>query len=258
MKNTIKKNNDGYLVQPLNKLKISDKWKKPVDDFLVLITKLGNNNIHSIYLRGSVAIGNEIPNVSDLDFYIITRKPINEFDIKIIRELCDNLNKKYSFITKYDINYFTSKDIMTIPERFLLKLTSFCIYGEDIKKKIENPKLGKDIWLSISALESDLNKLRVEIANGFYNETNTKQTCIWLTKKIIRSAFELISEKESEYSRDLSFCVDCFTKYYPHKNAEINNVLNLFLNPTDKIEDLEIIIDGIGTWLVMEHKTLSR
>jgi len=258
MKNTIKKNNKGYLIQPLNKPKISKDWKKPIDDFLMLIDKLENDNIHSIYLRGSVAVGDEIPNISDIDFYIVTKEPTNEFDTKRIRDLCDDLNKKYNFITKYDIGYFTINDILNIPERFLLKLTSFCVYGEDIKNKIKDPKLGSEIQLSLSGLESDLNKLKAEIKGGFYNKENTKQTCVWLTKKIIRSSFELISEKESEYSRDLRFCINRFTKHYPNKNDEIEKVLNLFLSPTNKIEDLKNIIDGIGIWLIEQYKTPSR
>ena len=136
----IYQNKDGYLYMPDFKVDIQEDYQAPIEDILTFFKKLNNKNIHSVYLRGSIVFGRGIKNLSDMDFFIITLKPLNDFDRLMIKRHMDELNKKYPFITHFDLGYFTLDQVLSMKENVLIKLTSICIYGEDIKSKIKNPR----------------------------------------------------------------------------------------------------------------------
>lgn len=251
------KSNDGKLYMPTSKVHIQREYKSPIKDVLNFFKSLNNENIHSIYLRGSIIFGSGVKNFSDLDFFIITLHPLRDFDRQLIRRNMDKLNKKYPFITKFDLGYFTLDQILSMKENVLIKLTSICIYGKDIKDKIKSPKPGKDITISLSLIEGEMAKTRQEIKNGFYNKTNTTSMCLWIMKRIVRSGLEIVSEKEGCFTRDLDECFKKFIKYYPSKKECMQKALSFAIQPTTNIKLIKDIFDDIGDWLVAEGKNLK-
>jgi len=252
----IYQNEDGKLYMPDYKVNIQRRYKDPIDDALNFFKKLNNKNIHSIYLRGSLVFGLGIKDVSDIDFFIVTLKPLTDFDRLMIKKHMDKLNKKYSFITKFDIGYFTLDQIFSMKENVLIKLTSLCLYGRDIKDKIKNPRPGKDVAISLSHIEEEMLKTKNEIKIGLYDKMNTKAMCVWIMKRIVRSGLELVSEREGCFTRDLGLCFEKFSKYYPDKKDDMRRALTLALEPTNNTELIEKVFENLGNWLVAEGKNL--
>jgi uncharacterized protein len=253
----INQNEDGKFYMPDSEVNIQKRYQAPIDDVLNFFKKLNNKNIYSIYLRGSIVFGLGIKNISDIDFFIVTLRPLVDFDRLTIKRHMDKLNKKYPFITKFDIGYFTLDQILTMKENVLIKLTSLCLYGKDIKSKIKDPKPGKDVAISLSHLEEEIFKTRNEIRAGLYDKTNTKAMCVWIMKRIVRSGLELVSEREKCFTRDLGLCYEKFSKYYPDKKDDMHKVLTLALEPTNNSKVIEKVFNNLGKWLVLEGKNLG-
>ncbi len=253
----IYQNEDGKLYMPDSEVNIQKRYQAPIDDVLNFFKKLNNKNIYSVYLRGSIVFGLGIKNISDIDFFVVTLRPLNDFDRLTIKKHMDELNKKYSFITKFDIGYFTLEQILSMKENVLIKLSSLCLYGKNIKEKIKDPKPGRDVAISLSHLEEEILKTKNEIGIGLYDKTNTKAMCVWIMKRIVRSGLELVSERERCFTRDLGLCFEKFSKYYPDKKEDMSKALALALEPTNNTKAIEKIFDNLGNWLVVEGKNLG-
>ncbi len=239
---------------PKNKVRIQGVYRPIIRKIKEFFVKYDNKNIHSVYLRGSVLFGCGIPNISDIDFFVITYSPISDFDTTMIKGHMDRLNKLYSYITRIDFSYYTLNEILARKEQVLIKLTSICVYGNDISSQLKNPKPGKDLTISLSLLSSEIEKTKKEIKIGLYNSINTKPMCVWIMKRIVRSGFELVSLQEKCFTRDLSLCLSMFTKYYPEKEKQMAKALHLALNPTNNTDIIKETFNTIGSWLITKAK----
>lgn len=256
-KTCIYQSEDGNLYMPGSEVNIQKRYQAPIDDVLNFFKKLNNKNIYSVYLRGSIVFGLGIKNISDIDFFVITLRPLSDFDRLTIKKHMDKLNEKYPFITRFDIGYFTLDQILSMKENVLIKLSSLCLYGKDIKEKIKDPKPGRDVAISLSHLEEEILKTKNEIKAGLYDKTNTKAMCVWIMKRIVRSGLELVSERERCFTRDLGLCFEKFSKYYLDKKEDMHKALALALEPTNDTKAIEKIFDNLGNWLVVEGKNLG-
>lgn len=256
-KSPIYKKKDGYLYMPESRINIQNEYKPMLKEISIFFKKLNNKNVQGVYLRGSLIWGLGIKNFSDADFFIITLNQLTESDQRFIKEYMDGLNKKYPFVTRFDIRYFTLSQILSAKENVLIKLTGICIYGEDIKEMIKNPRPGKDVAISLSLIEMEIIKTENEIKKGFYDQTNTKAMCLWIMKRIVRSGLELVSEREGCFTRDLVLCLDKFSKYYPNKRDNLKKAFLLAVNPTGDLKLIKEIFDDIGRWIIAEGKRLG-
>ena len=256
-KSCIYKSEDGYLYMPNCRISLQEQYKPIIEEISNFFKEFDNENIHSVYLRGSLVWGLGIEGLSDVDLSIITLKPLTGFDLRVIRIFMDKLNEKYPFVTRFDLGYFVLDQIFSAKENVLIKLSSICIYGEDIKDKIKNPRPGRDLTISLSLLEGEMLKTKNEIKMNLYDKTNTKTMCTWIMKRIVRSGLEIVSEREGCFTRDLRLCLEKFSKYYPDKKEKLENALFLAINPTDDLEQIKSVFEDIGGWIVGEGKALN-
>ncbi len=255
----IKLDKKGFLVSNFNVFNIQKGWMPPIEDFLNYLKKEKyNSKIYSVYIRGSVATGTAIKNVSDIDFFVITKEKFSgNLKNKILKDM-DIYLKKHPYITRYDIGYYTQKEILKMKESILIKLHSICIYGKDIKNKIPNLKPGIDTALTLQKLEKEIKLTLEEISKNRYSDNNKALAmCVWMSKRLLRAGFELIAEKESCFTRNLYLCWEKFAKYYPSKSKQMYNVLNLAINPTTNMALYKKILENLGYWILKEGKKLN-
>ncbi len=253
----IYKEKDGTLYMPKSRVNIQEEYKPLIKEFSNFFKKIKNKKIQTVYLRGSLVWGLGLKNISDADFFIITSKKITEKEKNKIKEYTDKLNKKYLFVTKFDIRYFTLNEVLSAKENILIKLTGVLIHGEDIKDKLKNPKPGREVSISLDLLEMEILRTKNEVKNGIYNEKNTKAMCLWIMKRIVRSGLELVSEREGCFTRDLELCLEIFSKYYPKKRNSMTKALSLAFNPTNDLKKINEAFDEIGVWIIQEMKRIN-
>jgi uncharacterized protein len=251
--NLLRVNKDGFLLSDLKRNAIQLKWGKAVKK-AVLILKKQIPGIHSVYVRGSVATGRAIDYVSDVDFLVVTQKQTR--DAYKHRVFCDLaiLARQFPFITRFDVGYYTAKDIVNIKERVLVKLRSVCVYGKDISHKIPTLKPGRDICVTLLGLEKEIQQTLSEIEEGYYTKDNTKAMCTWMMKRLVRGGLELVSKRDGVFTRDLYLCYENFSAHYPKYKKYSYQALGLAIYPEDSIPKIKKVIKTFGGFLIKESK----
>ncbi len=246
-------NKEGFLVSDLKKNSIQPKWGKAVKKAVFLLKKQ-IPGIYSIYVRGSVATGRAIDAVSDVDLLVVTEKPTR--DVYKQRVFCSlaELNKKFPFITRFDVGYYTAKDIVNIKERVLVKLRSVCVYGKNISNKIPALRPGRDICVTLLGLPKEIEQTLQEIEEGYYTNENTKAMCTWMMKRLVRGGLELVSERDGVYTRDLYMCYENFSAHYPAYKENSYEALRLAIYPENNVPKIKKIIKTFGGFLIKESK----
>nr|AIA16459.1 Nucleotidyltransferase domain protein [uncultured bacterium] len=246
-------NEEGYIIFDNNISNVKAEWLEAALEFVSFATNAFKDEIVTIYLQGSVAVGTAREYFSDIDFLIIGREELDQEVRGKLKVLAEDINKKYPFIVSFDLKYFTKHDILRRREKTWIKLNSVCLFGDDFVHEIEELKLGKDVAMMFGLLPSRLPELKKKIKEGIYNVHNTPALCRRTMKKILRAGFELVSEREGCYTRDLYPCWKAFSKYYPEYSDIMYKVLELAINPTHDIREVEEVFPFIE-WLIVEAK----
>jgi len=77
----------GYIKSESAIEKIPLNWRLIIDDIIGAYTKNIPDQIHSIYVKGSVGRGTPIDNVSDIDCVTIVTGSVDELDLSWISDL---------------------------------------------------------------------------------------------------------------------------------------------------------------------------
>ena len=221
-------NKNGIVLNEAKKKLIQEKYKPALKEISNFYLKKLNNNLLSIYLRGSVSIGKAKPFVSDLDSVAIIKKNINKKDLEAIFKFSQKIKKKYPFITLVDMTVVSLKELFRNKEfsnlKIYLKTQSICLYGKDVVKNIPNVKPGKSLAIRMySNLPAQLNELikifsEKEIKKKYLGEKrSTKFWCVWTTRLLVRAGLGLVMIKKPIYSQDLGTCLKVFSKNYLEK-----------------------------------------
>lgn len=235
-------NVDGVLISDIDPRRLQPEWFVVAEEFVARVIKIFQHKIYSIYLRGSVANGTAIQSISDVDFCIISLNHLTNNEKEFIRQIASEINNSNTFITRFDIGFYTADEIISVKEKVLLKLRSICMYGNVLADQITDPRSGRDVCVTLLGLESEIIKTRDEIVHGLYTPENVAATCKWMAKRVVRSGLELVSKREGCYTRDLYPCWKTFSEYYPQYQREMERVLELAISPSVKVEDLESIL----------------
>jgi len=232
---------NGCLINPTSIENISGKWKALVEEVVNAYVSALGENLHSVYLRGSVARGTMISGVSDVDSYCVVESDCSDNAFTKLKELVDELEKKHAFSTGIEsVAWNIDKVLSTEADMFLVKTQSLCIWGEDLGLLIE------PCPLSTSAM---LHCMKLDKINGNYSEyadmvkirddsVKMRFCSRWVSRVILRAAFEVVMLREKKYTRDLYFCWLSYSKYYPNDAPIIYEFLEYAVNP---ISDLNLL-----------------
>ncbi len=254
----LKTDKQGFLVKIANKNKIKGRWKDSVD-YLVkqYLKKIGNDKIHSIWIRGSIAKGEAIENISDIDSFCLIKKE-EDIDKAKVSEIKSEICKKFPFITKVEMSFIPIQNLLNESRyfgwRFTIKTQAVCVYGEDINDKIEDFEPSRILAGKIQEnLRKRINQVKEKLKN---DERKTKVFCSWIMKRILRQGFILVMDKEKAFTRDLYPCYKIFSKYYPEKEKEMKKVLKLAIYPTSDKKQINRILDDFGEWIIKESEEI--
>jgi len=230
---------EGFLINPTSMDNVSEHWKSVIDEVITLSSSVHGDNLHSLYIRGSVPEGTA-HDYSDLDMICVLseRKETNLNDDHKKSILDMNLKKvDYSLI---------ALDDFTEETEFLLKVQSLYLFGKDLIPDIKKFSI------------SDVPKIDLDrIADGFYDlcsygisdpnatDDEKKAVCRWLSRQVLMSAYNIVISREGVYTRDLTSCYLGYSKYY-HLDI-VKEFFDYYNNP---ITDLELLSDK---WVEIEE-----
>lgn len=245
---------DGYIVKQASIEKIPGKWKPLIEEAVSAYKNQYKDSLLSVYVRGSVAKGEAIDGISDLDTIAVTTTlPAvgtswgEAFSVEMV--------KKYPFVEKVEILAQTLGQALD-PNRgvhIMLKTQAVCVYGKDLSDGIPKLRPGKEacqhVWSIQSELQATMDFFEDERADG---PGEARKKVAWILKRIVRTGFELVMEREQKYTRDLYPCYESFSKYYPEKQALMRETLYLALNPMDKPEKIKGLLKSWMEWMPRE------
>jgi hypothetical protein len=241
---------------------IVSPWKEAVADVKTEYLRNLRNTLHSVYIRGSVAQGTAIKDVSDIDSFAVIKGDVNKLETDWVDVVEDVIKKRYPFVTKVEFGFLPYNELTKseeyFPSRFTIKVTSVCIYGEDLSKLIRGvkpdietaQKLQEDIKWVIEVTKRDMKNK---------NNQTVKNRCSWAMKRLLRQGMIIVMPREKAFSRDLYICYKTFSKYYPERERDMLKVLELAIYPTHNKKTIEIVIDGHFTeWLIKESERVLK
>lgn len=239
---------EGYLKNPASLEKIQEKWKPVIDDVVQIYKNHFGEKLHSVYIRGSVAKGEAVDGVSDLDSFAYVDLPKEDIKKGWKNEEKELLKQKYPFVEDVEIT------VLPLSENgSSMILQSACVYGEKIKVPPKKP--GREMFNHIYYLEERYgnSEKRLQETDPGQKE-KIKGECTWLMKDILRAGFELTTERSGRYTRDLYLCYKDFSEYYPDKEPLMRQVLDLALNPVDDKEKILEMKNKIAPFIIEESK----
>ncbi len=245
---------EGFIINNLSLDSIQEEYKIIIDETLAFYKTHFKENLHSIYLRGSVAKGEAIPHISDLDTFAITYSKVSKKELMNRIAFWEEMSVKYPYLNGIEIHFESIDKIMSSERaQFLLQTQCICIYGKDLR--IELPKFGIGEWAY--AHSNDIQK-GVDEVKAWLKEEHTekelKEVCSWIMKRMVRIGFELVMEKEQCFTRDLYPCYELFSKNYPNKDKEMREALKLAVFPTSDMDDMWKVIYSLHGFLIEEAR----
>ncbi len=237
----------GCLINPAKFSNIPDNLLPIVEQVKKAYTDYFQENLHSLYLRGSLVRGTYQKDVSDVDVIgLVYTKDIKWKHVPFEQTLQEKLQRALEMTI--DLELMISSCSSTLYKDYpklamVLKTQSCCIWGTDIKEEIPDFKLDSSLLIHHHWLKEDIMRF-------LKKEIRIEKEYQSIMKMMIRCGFELVFEKEQQFTLDLYPAVKSFGKYYPIKKEEMEKVLFYFLNPDQNEQKQVHIIEDFGNWLV--------
>jgi predicted nucleotidyltransferase len=246
---------EGYLVSDSAPEKIVPPWREPVEEVARACVRHLGEKLHSVYVRGSVARGQAIERVSDLDMLAVVRADPDTLDLSWKRELQKRMAESYPFQTGVELELIPHDWLLRSDEaswvRFKIAVQCACVRGEDLRGSFPRFRPGKDIALHVWPLRSEIRRV-VGRLQGTDDPRGVAEECGWLMKRIVRAGLELVMEREGVYTRDLRPCYEAFAKHYPEREPSMRRALEWAIEPSSERREILAFLAEIAPWLLAE------
>ncbi len=240
---------EGYIQNDTSWEYLSKPWQSVAQEILVSYQQELGLDLHSVYLRGSLARGTQVDGFSDIDTFALVHRP----NLRWVKgawqsTLETRLQNTFHLVKEVEIMLSSFDENMKKKYPALamqIKTQSLCLYGPDYGQLLSPYRPSKSMMIYYQWLDTDLKAFLAK-------EKINKKDCQALMKGMIRSGFELVMIREGRFTTDLYFCYQTFGKYYPDYEPNMKEALYFYLNPIDDKKRLVSKIYSFGNWLVTE------
>ena len=252
-------NNKGYIENFCHLSLIPKKWIVLVNELMDLYTK-SVSDIHSIYIRGSVARGRPIDGSSDIDMVVIlnNRSYLTDTNLDMEnKEFVKVLINKYPFCTKIDTTLEYDPFDLDIETMFLLKTQSICLYGDNCIPKLQEFKLQDVLRIYYPILSKELPAFLEAACRTFLTQAELRELTRKSMKRLIRVAGIISFQNENRYTPDLYLCYSSFQKRYPQFKNDIKKALEIAVFQNATQAELEYLYNHLGKWILSHMSYLT-
>lgn len=252
----------GFIMNECSLEKISPPWNLVVEEIKSAYLRHLGSTLHSIYLRGSVPRGQAIPGISDVDTFAVVLGDREALDLSWKREFQEFITSKYSFCQGVELTLIPLTDIFQTPRhrpnpiQLLIKTQSLCIFGESSREILPGIKPGIDATIQAWTIRRDITKVMEDLQalenDGTCDERFVQKVCSWIMKRILRTGFELVMEREGVYTRDLYPCWEIFSRYYPREKDHMKRALQWAILPETNPGKIRQFLESFGGWLIAQ------
>ncbi len=243
--------NAGNIVRVASKDKIVSPWKTAVGYLTDQYIKYLGDNLSAVYVRGSVAKGQAAEGVSDIDTIALVHYMPNATELTWKSTVLKEFRQRYQFADGAEMEILEFDEVLQLNNestqwyRFVIKTQSVCVWGADIIPKLPSYKLGDSLKVHSSQLEAEIQGLVSDLP--MLSPEATKKKCRWIMKRLVRTGYELVMEREQGYTRDLYPCWVGFSRHFTEESMAMRQALSLALNPTSDKQQICNILNTIGS-----------
>jgi len=248
----------GYLTKLADTSKLQPEWHKATKTLQDAYLDKFGDAVHSIYVRGSIAKGQAVEGVSDLDSFAVVHEgldPAKMHGQDVFREwalgLEEDLKVSYPFVAGVEVDltpFDTATDSSSL-YAFIIKMEAVCIYGDDLAARLPGYKAGPAIAFQTQNFHSHLAIFLDEYLQE--PEEEKPSFIVWMMRRFLRLGMELVMVREQRYTRDLYLCYESFSNDYPEQEENVYQALELAVNPVASSETFAFAKD-FGAWLATE------
>ncbi len=240
----------GYIANTCSINIIQPGFSLVVDSVIEVLTSAFPEQIHSIYLYGSVARGTAVVGKSDLDVSVIFEEPLTVARLEALADISRTLPLSYSEISKLDIDPGHLAEVLDPKEQyrwqFWLKHCCCCIWGYGLSSRFE--KCRPDARISYQ-MNQDLATFLKDM-DGKFAQMSPDEVGKVIGKKILRTAYLLVAAKDNSWHTNLTKCAEVCLKYYPKNQDDIQLALKLSLGTLASRQQGIAMFNGFGQKLV--------
>jgi hypothetical protein len=248
---------DGYLINPCRADLLVPPWSDVVAEITAAYLQHLAKQIHSIYLRGSVAKGRPIAGISDIDTFAVMFGERDAIDRSWVPAFQQRMAVQYPFHTGIEIGFVPYRAICdpngARGRRLMIKTQCICLWGEDLAPSIPRYKPGRDLAMHAFGIEKDIQRAMERLPN-LEDADAAKDWCQWIMKRLLRTGFELVMEQEQAYTRDLYPCYVAFSRHFPAQQPQMKQALEWAIAPLEDKEELARFLNSFGTWIIAAVK----
>jgi len=229
----IQKDKNGFLVPDVKLESIDPQWMALVT--FVKTHILQSRKVTSIYIRGSIPRGLAQSGFSDADFLCISEENLDEME----SDINDQCRVKFPFVRGIELGSINQQELKSVkPNRtrpyleMLLKTQSLFLEGVDVCKDIRPFRPDIEMVSHVFNLVKEFER----------EDLNSVEDRKWMSRRIVRSGLEITLNRSQKFTRDLYFCFEEFTRYYPDKKQIMYTALENALNGHIDIKNFRELI----------------
>ncbi len=216
-------------------------------------------NLHSIYVYGSVARKTAVPGQSGLDIVVVTHRGFEEQRAGLVNTIRWRFQKAYPFITQLSFKTALVETVASLDSLFswgfLLRHCAVCVYGDDLSECFGDYEPSWEIAKHWNMdVEDWLAVYRHRIGRSDKPEAQI-QAQKAIAKKLLRASYSLVIPQDKNWYDDPIDCGKHFLRYHPEKLTEIER-LGLLLRLEKAVPKRSVVglLDSYGEWLVQQYK----
>ena len=243
----------GHVIKKASRDLIQPEWEPLVDEVIAIYTSSFGDNLHSIWLRGSVAKGQAEKGVADLDsFAYLVEEAERSVEFESAIEALQSRHP-YCFAIETDARPVSDleRNLDGVMAR-IIKTQAICLHGEDISDRIPPYTLQEMVHYSRYLRFNLEEKLPAFLRENNGDPNEIRYTCTWTVRLLLRSLYETVMLEEGRWTNDLWPSYERFSSRHPSREPQAMELLQLTLNPVADEERLKAAVNAFTPWVYDE------
>lgn len=245
---------DGYILT-LPNIDTQPQFQNLLADVCMTLTR-SNPLLDGIYLYGSVARGDAMPAVSDLDLTLVLQSPPASQDLEILESKRRTLESRHTEVTKIDFDIGSRAEVLAADNQlswgYWLKHHCRCLWGNDLSKRFDRFKPSRDIAMAVNGdFESVLTRY-ADLIDQAATPTQSLRLQREASRKLIRSTQVLRSEQDLMWPQTLEEHVELFVQHFPCMRMQICFFWSQARSPDAKPKEFTAQLRSFLHWMISE------
>lgn len=229
-----------------------------IREVLMCLTSGLGQNLHSVYVYGSVARKTAVAGKSNLDLVVVTKAAFESNRATLLNTIKWRAQQGYPQVNGVSVQTALVSDVANLDSiftwGFMLKHCCVCIYGDDLADcfgdYVPSWEIAKHWNMDV---EEWISVYRAKIAQAKSIEEQIQAQSV-IAKKLLRASYSLIMYRDKRWFDEPVECGQVFLTYHPEMQLEIERLGILLAGRAIPKRSVIGLLDSFGSWLVKQYQ----